>query len=566
MAENSALALNEPPKALDSFLSLEFGRQIGLMIGLAASVALGVGLALWLVLEKDYAPLYESLDRIDGNEVITLLQSQQIDYRIDRATGALLVDSSKIHEARLTVAAAGMPVDSSIGFELLEGEQPLGTSQFMENARFRRSLEGELARTIASISAIRAARVHLAIPRSTVFLREGRQPEASVFVEKFQGMSLADKQVRAIANLVASSVPELVLENVTVVDQNGSLLSNFDEAGIFAEAEKQLQYRRNIEATILSRLNNLLEPVLGRDRFRAELSLELDFTQSEQTAEIYNPDLPAVRSEQTTSEQLQNTGQGEAGGVPGALANQPAAEDPAEGDAAEQPLRTRVLETRNFELDRTISHTRQQLGAIRKITVAVAIDDKKIDAAEPGDERENADTDNTATAQNWTQDELDRLAVLVQNAVGYDVTRGDRVSVINTPFYKEEIADLVEPTVPIWELPIVWTVAKILGGVLAFLSVVFMVLRPAMRGLTENSRRIQELEYKHQQALQAVNDMAQGAEAEISENGEVTVSGKRFLPSPGDQLDSQLNKVRDMVSNEPERVAQVIQGWTAQNE
>lgn len=564
MADNTVPAVPEPPQALDSFLSLEFGRQIGLMVGLAASVALGVGIALWLVLEKDYAPLLSSLDRVDGSEVIALLDTQEIDYRIDQTSGALLVDASKIHEARMALASAGMPTNSSVGFELLDGEQPLGTSQFMEDARYRRGLEGELGRTISSISAIKAARVHIAMPRASVFLRDDRNPEASVFLETYQGLAVGEQQVKAIANLVASSVPELSLQNVTVVDHKGNLLSDFEEAGVFAQTDRQMQYRQEMEASLMSRLNSLLETVLGRERFRAELAVELDFTQSEQTAEIFNPDLPAVRSEQTTTEQVVEDAA--VAGVPGALNNQPPAEGVIEGQEGAQgggatPSRSRVLETRNFELDRTISYTQQQIGVIRKITVAVAIDDKPGSAAAA--ETESDDAEASAAASVWTQEELDRLAVLVQNAVGYDVTRGDRVSVINTPFFREDVEEFVEPNVPIWEQAIFWTAAKILGGVLAFLIVVFVILRPAMKRLTDTSKQMRELEYNHQQALQALNQA--GGEASIGEDGKANSS--RQLPSPGGaQLDGQLSMVRDMVSKEPERVAEVIQGWSAQNE
>ena len=564
MADNTVPAVPEPPQALDSFLSLEFGRQIGLMVGLAASVALGVGIALWLVLEKDYAPLLSSLDRVDGSEVIALLDTQEIHYRIDQTSGALLVDASKIHEARMALASAGMPTNSSVGFELLDGEQPLGTSQFMEDARYRRGLEGELGRTISSISAIKAARVHIAMPRASVFLRDDRNPEASVFLETYQGLSVGAQQVKAIANLVASSVPELSLQNVTVVDHKGNLLSDFEEAGVFAQTDRQMQYRQEMEASLMNRLNSLLDTVLGRERFRAELAVELDFTQSEQTAEIFNPDLPAVRSEQTTTEQVVEDAA--VAGVPGALNNQPPAEGVIEGqEGAEgggaKPSRSRVLETRNFELDRTISYTQQQIGVIRKITVAVAIDDKPGSAA--ATEAEGDDAEAGAAASAWTQEELDRLAVLVQNAVGYDVTRGDRVSVINTPFFREDVEEFVEPNVPIWEQAIFWTAAKILGGVLAFLIVVFVILRPAMKRLTDTSKQMRELEYNHQQALQALNQAGGGTS--IGEDGKANSS--RQLPSPGGaQLDGQLSMVRDMVSKEPERVAEVIKGWSAQNE
>ena len=563
MAETSVPAIPEPPQAFDSFLSLEFGRQVGLMIGLAASVALGVGLALWLVLEKDYTPLYDNLDRVDGAAVISLLESKQIDYRIDRTTGALLVDSSKLHQARMEASAAGMSVDSTVGFELLEQEQPLGTSQFMENARYRRGLEGELGRTIASIGSVKAARVHLAIPKSSVFLRESSKPRASVFLETFQGMTVGEQQVKAIANLVMSSVPELTLGNVTVVDQRGKLLSNFEQDSLFEGADKQLQYQRSMENSLLDRVNSLLTPILGGEQFRAEVAVDLDFTQSEQTAEIYNPDLPAVRSEQTTTEQTVDGA--DAGGVPGALNNQPAPAGQLEGEgadaAAASATRSRVLETRNFELDRTISHTRQQTGAVRKITVAVAVDDRVPATGAANEEGQNAGS------QAWTQEELDRLVVLVQNAVGYDATRGDRVSVVNTPFFRPAVEEFVEPQVPIWEQPLFWTLLKVVGGVLAFFIVVFMVLRPAMTRLTENSRRLKDLEYKHQQALQAVTEVSKGAQATISDDGNVSLSNSGFLPSPGgDQLNSQINMARDLVNNDPERVAQVVQGWSSQDE
>lgn len=564
MAENTAAA--EPPKAFESFLNLEFGRQLGLMLGLAASIAVGVGVALWLVTEKDYKPLYSSLDRIDASSVIDVLDSHAIAYRIDQRSGALLVDASQVHQARIQLAAAGMPMDRNVGFELLDQEQPLGTSQFMESARYRRGLEGELARTISSIGAIRSARVHLAIPKSTVFLRDAREPRASVFIEAYRSIPLEQEQVRAIANLVASSVPELALRNVTVVDQRGNLLSDFaDQDPGFAQAARQLEYNRQVEDDLLQRVNSLLEPIVGSEKYRAEVAVDLDFTRIEQTAEIYNPDLPAIRSEQTSNEQTL-AGSGE-GGVPGALTNQPPetgqiadVADAGTGAAPSEPSpsQSKVLETRNFELDRTISHTLHQTGKIKRLTVAVAVDDL---SAESGD---GAETEKTP----WDQADLDRLTVLVQNAVGFDAARGDRVTVINTPFLRElpEPIPVVEPT--LMEQPWFWTSVKMALGVLAFIVVIFMVLRPTMRRLTENSKKIKELEVKHQQALNAVNEVAAGAEAKISPEGEVTLTGasKNLLPSPEDHLDDQIDMVKSMVNEDPDRVAQVIQGWAERGE
>lgn len=563
IAANSPALAAEPPGTFASFLNLEFGRQLGLMIGLAASVAIGVALALWLIVDKNYKPLYSSLDRVNASSIIEVLEASAIDYRIDERSGALLVDAQKIHQARLSLASAGMPADRNIGYELLDKEQPLGTSQFMENARYRRSLEGELARTISSIASIRSARVHLAIPKSTVFLRDKREPRASVFIEAFQGRSVAEDQVRAIANLVVSSVPELNLRHVTVVDQRGNLLSDFDSSPKYAEAARQLEYTRQIETDILQRVNGLLSPIIGDEKFRAEVAVDLDFTQIEQTAETFNPDLPAIRSEQTTSEQSQVGGS--SGGVPGSLSNQPPATgqtegdiDPATGEPAAAPTRSRVLETRNFELDRTISYTRNAVGEIRRVTVAVAVDNLLASA-------EDTEAGSGETVS-WAAADLAQLTQLVQNAVGYDVTRGDRVTVINTPFLNIEAEPEAPIELKIWEQELFWVGLKMVGGVLAFLILIFMVLRPTLKRLTENSRKIKELENKHMAALNAVSEVSAGsASAVIAADGTVTLSApsKNLLPSPDDQLEDQIDMVRNMVSEDPDRVAQVIQGWSA---
>lgn len=563
-ATNPAIVEPQPAGTFEGFLNLEFGRQLGLMIGLAASVAIGVSLALWLMVDKDFKPLYSSLDRVNAANIVDVLETNAIDYRIDQRSGALLVAADQIHRARLSLAGAGMPSDRNIGFELLDKEQPLGTSQFMENARYRRGLEGELARTISSIASVRSARVHLAIPKSTVFLRDKREPRASVFIEAFQGRTVDAEQVKAVANLVVSSVPELSLRNVTVVDQRGNLLSDFDSSPKYAEAARQLEYTRQIEMDILQRVNGLLAPIVGDDKFKAEVAVDLDFTQVEQTAEIYNPDLPAIRSEQTTSEQTQAGAA--TGGVPGALTNQPPATgqtegavDPDTGEPLPAPTRSRVLETRNFELDRTISHTRNAVGEIRRLTVAVALDNLAGGEAAGGAEEAG---DSSA----WQPEDLERITALVQNAVGYDVTRGDSVTVINTPFLRIEPEPEPVAELEIWEQDIFWTGLKWLLGVLAFLIIIFMVLRPTLRGLTENSKKIKELEAKHLAALNAVSEVSAGsAEAVISDDGNVTLTtpAKNLLPSPEDELDDQIAMVRGMVSEDPERVAQVIQGWSA---
>jgi flagellar M-ring protein FliF len=390
-ADATGTALAGRNDLLQGMTSLNIFRQLGLMLGLAASVAIGFAVVLWSQGE-DYMPLYADLDRINPNDVITILQTNEIAFKVDDKTGALLVAADQIHQARLKMAGAGINSDGSFGFELLDKEQPLGTSQFMESARFKRSLEGELARTITSIRSVRSTRVHLAIPKASAFIRDPRKPTASVFVDLYSGGGITNHQVRAIANLVASSIPELALENVTVVDQQGNLLSNFEESQELAVAHKQLDYTHKIEQRLVTRIQAILSPLLG-EGFHAEVSADIDFTRVEQTDELFSPEVTAVRSEQTLEESRAN---GAVGGIPGALSNQP----PADGQAPEQvgagagggeqaagaKGTMRRQATRNYELDRTISHTRHQVGKLERLSVAVVVDNRVSTDSETGEQ------------------------------------------------------------------------------------------------------------------------------------------------------------------------------------
>lgn len=566
MAEATAEQPIAAARPFDSFLTLEFGKQLGLMLGLAASVAVGIGLVLWLVVEKDYKPLTSGIQTTDVAAVMDLLDQSAIDYRLDHNTGAILVDAAKIQQARVKLAAAGFQMDKNLGYELLEKDQPLGTSQFMENARYRRSLEGELARTISSISGVRSARVHLAIPKSTVFLREKREPKASVFVEAFQGFGRDRTQVRAIANLVVTAVPELKIENVTVVDQRGNQLSNFADDPKYLEAAKQIEYTRKVESDYLARVNSLLEPILGAELFRAEVSVELDFTEREQTAEIYNPDLPAIRSEQMSTEV--SAGDTNVGGVPGAAANSPENAEGVENEGAES-TQSRSRTTKNYELDRTISHTKQQMGQIKRLTVAVAVDHllQEVESIANEEEADEESVEPIMESVPWEQADLDRLVALVQDSVGYNALRGDRVTVINTPFMRETFSYDPPPPLELWEESWFWPAVKAALGVLGFLMVVFLIFRPALKRLTDNSKAVNELEAKHRQAIDQLNAAIaeSGSSAQVDENGEVTFSPgtNPLLPPPEDRLGEQIDMVKQVIDDDPDRVVQVINDWTS---
>ena len=283
---------------LENLADMSMLRQIGLLVGLAASVAIGFAVVLWSQ-QPDYRPLYGSLDGMDASQVMQTLDAANIKYTVEPTSGALLVKSDDLSRARMRLAAAGVaPKDNSVGFEILDREQGLGTSQFMEATRYRRGLEGELARTVSSLNNVKAARVHLAIPKSSVFVRDERKPSASVLVELYSGRGLEPSQVMAIVNLVASSVPEMDKAQVTVVDHKGNLLSDIQEMSELTMAGKQFDYSRRMESLFTQRVHNILQPVLGSGRYKAEVSADVDFSSVECETAWKTFQIPGVNSVQ----------------------------------------------------------------------------------------------------------------------------------------------------------------------------------------------------------------------------------------------------------------------------
>lgn len=565
---------------LENLSDMSMLRQLGLLVGLAASVAIGFAVVLWSQ-QPDYRPLYGSLEGMDASQVMQTLGAADISYTVEPNSGALLVKASDLGRARMRLAAAGVaPSDNTIGFEILDKEQGLGTSQFMEATRYRRGLEGELARTVSSLNNVKAARVHLAIPKSSVFVRDERKPSASVLVELYSGRGLDPSQVMAIINLVATSVPELDKGQVTVVDQKGNLLSDQQEMSALSMAGKQFDYSRRMEGMLTQRVHNILQPVLGAGRYKAEVSADVDFSAVESTSEMFNPDQPALRSEQQVNEQ--RTSGLSPQGVPGALANQPpgaaAAPEQAGGAgaaggaiAAGQPLvdvngqqvmdpvtgqpmlapfpaDKREQSTRNFELDRSISYTKQQQGRLRRLSVAVVVDDQfKLDAA----------TGEVSRAP-WTVDELARFTRLVQDSVGFDASRGDSVSVINTPFTAVLGEEIIE--IPFYTQPWFWDVVKQVLGVLFILVLVFGVLRPVLNNIT-NGGKGRELSAGGRNGDVDLGEMG-GLDSELAAD-RVSLGGSQsiLLPSPSEGYDAQLNAIKSLVAEDPGRVAQVVKEW-----
>lgn len=569
---------------LEKISQMTMLRQVGLLVGLAASVAIGFAVVLWSQ-QPDYRPLYGSLAGLDTKQVMDTLAQADIPYTVEPNSGVLLVKADDIGRARLKLAGAGVaPSDGNVGYESLDKDQGLGTSQFMENARYTRSLEGELARTISSLNNIKGARVHLAIPKSSVFVRDERKPTASVLVELYPGRTLDPGQVLAIVNLVATSVPSLDKSGVTVVDQKGTLLSDTGENSELSMAGKQFDYSRRLESMLTQRVQNILQPVLGSDRYKAEVSAVVDFSAVESTSEQFNPDQPALRSEQSTTEQRSSGSSGPTG-VPGALSNQPPSPasapqttggqagaaaagpiapgqplldangqqimDPATGQPmlAPYPADKRQQSTKNFELDRSISHTKQQQGRLQRLSVAVVVDDQVAVGA-----------DGKPVSTPWNAEALARFTRLVQDAVGFDASRGDSVTVINVPFSTAQGEPIAET--PFYKEPWFWDIVKQGLGVLFILVLVFGVLRPVLNNITGGGKAGKGGGMLGADGSDVELGGLPGLGGELA-NDRVSLGGPQsiLLPSPTEGYDAQLNAIKSLVAEDPGRVAQVVKEW-----
>lgn len=533
------------------FNKLTMMRQFGLLIGLAASIALGLGVVLWSQ-QESYRPLMNSANSFNAREVIEVLQTNRIEFDIDPASGVILVRQSDLHAARLAIAGAGLSDDQTVGYELLDQDQPLGQSQFMENARYLRSIEGELSRTIASINQVKTARVHLAIPKRSVFVSDQREPSASVFVELFAGADIDTNSVKAIKNLVATSIPELQAENVSIVDQRGRLLSDNENNLEDEMTNRQFEYQKRVENDLLARVNSILSPIVGSNAFRAEVSADIDFTKVEQAEELFNPDLIALRSEQVISEE--RVGE-DPGGIPGALTNQPPTDAEApevnpDGTAADtRPTQSRDEATRNFEVDRTLSFTQFQQGRVRRLTVAVVVDDIRVTDPETGELIERT----------WDDEAIFRLRTLVQDAVGYDPARGDSINVVNTTFLA---GDESLEEAPFYTQPWFWDIARQILAGLFVLVLVFGVLRPALRNILAKGE--DELAGSAEDAALAQLDVDEDL---IADDKVSLSSADEFsLPGPSESFDRQLDVLRGLIAEDPGRVALVLKRWIMSND
>jgi flagellar M-ring protein FliF len=535
-----------PPRGL---LEIPGLKQVGLLVGVAAAVAAAIWLVLWSQ-GQNYSVLYGQLSERESGQVMDALTAAGIEYKLS-PSGAVSVPESKVQEARIRLASQGLPQSDSMGIEMIQKESALGTSSMMETARYQSVLETELARTIVKVQGVESARVHLALPKPSVFLRDAHKATASVMLQLYPGRRLEPGQVAAIVHLVASSVPELAASDVTLVDQAGSLLNSPDESAEAAASTRQLEYTRKLEEGYQRRIIELLEPMVGAGRVRATVTADLDFTVTEETHENYDPQKTAVRSEQTSNETRKGGDAVE--GIPGALSNQPPGTSgapvivgatatpgtPAAAAAAAAnsgPSSSAQRSTRNFEVDRTLSYVKQPVGNLKRLSVGVVLDDwQKVDA------------DGKATTLPMSDTDIKRFTQLIREAIGLKEDRGDQLNVLNQAFKSNApIAPVDAP--PLWETPWITQLAKQIVGAGLVLLVAFLVLKPLMKSLTKPASRLT--------GASAESGDAAGDRLSISGQG-----GKAIKLAPS--FEQQIAAARTLVGQDPKRAAQVVKDWVA---
>ncbi|MDH2897427.1 flagellar basal-body MS-ring/collar protein FliF [Rahnella variigena] len=534
--------------------------KIILLISASAAISIIIALIFWAK-SPDYRVLYSNISDQDGGAIVAQLTQMNVPYRFQERGGAIMVPEDKVHEARLTLAQLGLPKGGAVGFELLDQEK-FGISQFSEQVNYQRALEGELARTIETLGTVQNARVHLAMPKPSMFVREQKPPSAAVTVTLKNGRTLDSGQVNAITYLISSAVPGLNADNVTIVDQSGRLLT---QSGGQAMQTTQLKYTSEVEADYQQRIQTILATIVGRNNVKAQVTAQIDFTQHEQTAEQYqpnsSPDKMAIRSRQTSdAEQGSKNG---VGGVPGALSNQPpvpatapitqppVANQPAQGNnaannnatqaagtaettvATPMPFNNRKDNTTNYELDRTLTHIKRSTGSIERLSVAVVVNYL------PG-------KDGTPVA--LTPEQLEQVNALVKETMGYSAARGDTINIVNSPFTPVE----EEPAPPFWKQEGFINLLMSAARYLLIALVAWFLWRKAVQPawLRNQELVLQRLELEKQARQEELDASARRAE-----------SGARAKAEQRVETELNTQSLRELAQQEPRVIALVIRQW-----
>lgn len=539
-----------------SFVQTPFGRNIVLGVGMALVLAVMAAVWMWSQ-QPDYRVLFSNFTDRDGGAITASLDQMAVKYKFSDGGSAILVPADQVHDIRLKLAAQGLPKGGNVGFELMEN-QKLGVSQFLEQVNYQRSLEGELARSIQSLAAVSAARVHLALPKPTVFVREQQKPTASVLLNLQTGRTIDAAQVSAIVHLVASSVPELPTSNVTVVDQAGNLLSDTSKpAGAKNLDPNQLKYVAQLQQSIVKQVESLIIPLVGQGNVRAEATADVDFAQVDTAAEIYKPNSPpaasAIRSQQSSEAATPGS---TASGVPGALSNQPpgaatapiAGGTPAAG-AAPGAGPSRKDSTTNYEVDKTIRYEQRPMGGVKRLSVGVVVNYRRLVDAKTG----------KVTVKALTAAEVAQINDLVKEAMGFSKERGDTLNVTNAPFDGVDKPVDAPPAVAWWRDPEIQLMAREIGkylvAAIVLLFLYYRLLRPMMRPVLRKFDEITDLPPAPvKPSLEQVEEEAERAEQAAVETH--AVSGYR----------ENLNMAKKLAHEDPRVVANVVKAWVGANE
>ncbi|EPF0313245.1 flagellar basal-body MS-ring/collar protein FliF [Enterobacter chuandaensis] len=544
---------NNPAERIKSILSsLRSSPKLLLVICGAAALSVIIALMFWAK-EPDYRVLFSNISDEEGGAIVAQLSQLNVPYRIDTPGGVIMVPASQVHEVRMKLAQQGLPKGGSVGFELLDQEK-FGVSQFTEQVNYQRALEGELARTIENLGPIQSARVHLATPKPSMFVREQKKPTASVTVNLLQGRTLDDSQVVAITHLISSAVTGLAAESVTIVDQRGNLLT---QSGLRGLQTAHLKYTNEIETDYQQRIQRILAPLVGDENIRAQVTAQIDFTEQEQTQEQYqpnsDPEKMAIRSRQASlAEQGNRRG---ASGVPGALSNTPPApatapitqplntpvDDKKEKTTGTdnnretpQPYNNRSDETTNFEVDRTLTHTKSSVGRIQRLSVAVVINHlPQGEEGKPGP---------------ISEAELTRINALVKEAIGYNASRGDSVNILNSAFN----GVVEEPVPPFWEQDRFYALLMAIARYLVIAIIAWVMWR----------KLVQPAWVRHQETtLRRLEMEKEAREEEIAAKKRAAEKINRDRAQQ--RVDTELNgqQLRELAEQEPRVIALVIRQW-----
>jgi flagellar M-ring protein FliF len=517
--------------------SLSVLRQIGLMVGLAASVALGVVLVLWSA-EPDKRPLGD-MDAATTYEVVSYLDQNKISYDIG-PTGVVMVDQSQYQRVQMALASQGISDDMS-GDSILQNDSGFGVSQQLENARLVRSREKNLSATIVKFAGVSSAEVHLAIPKQTVFVTDRRKPSASVLLNMSSTRKLDDQQTRAIVDLVAGSVPNLTPDSITITDQYGRLYHSGSMSSEQAQSRHQFEAENKRQQMLRSKIEQILAPILGVENYTVQVNVSMSFVANESTSKFHNSDTPSLRSERRF---ITSSSTGNAGGVPGALSNQPpgAANIPETGAAGGQAAQNsstgnQQSETEsNFELDTTINHTRYQTGTIDRISVSIGL---------------NNLLDEAGNRIPRTATEIQRIERLIQGVVNFDAGRGDTVIVDAFDFPTADPIPEPEP-LPFYQQELVQSLIKPAVALIGVLLLILFVFRPVISKLTTGTMQMLEPDFNSQLA----ND-------QLSLGGDM---GAMALPPMGRKSMAQVERAKSAVGDDPAMVAQVVKNWMDQDE